>query len=221
MKKSSKRATPRKGVKSTTGSKAARKTSSKAAPPPAMRKPPIARRKKPALPVIREVFSGRHLKLMDRNGWEYAERRMVTGVVTIVAVTSEGRLILTEQFRPPVGARVIELPAGLAGDIAGAEDEELATAAARELHEETGYRAERIELIARGPSSAGLTSEVINFFRAADAHPDGKGGGDETEDITVHVVPLATIDAWLKKKERAGLLIDPKIYAGIHLLSAR
>src|SRR5262245_60504288 len=90
---------------------------------PARRKTPAAKRsKKPApAPAPTLLYRGKHLQMVSHCGWEACERVKATGVVTIVAVTNDGRLILTEQFRPPVGRRVIEMPAGLAGDIAGEE----------------------------------------------------------------------------------------------------
>ncbi len=74
---------------------------------------------------VKVLAKGRHLQLVSRDGWEFAERPNVTGIVIIVAVTPEDNVILVEQNRPPVGGRVIELPAGLAGDVAGSEAEAL------------------------------------------------------------------------------------------------
>src|SRR5580704_13589060 len=89
----------------------------------------------------RTLFEGKHIRMVARGDWEYAERKNVTGIVAIIAVTAEGKLLLVEQYRPPLGKTVIELPAGLAGDIAGQEGEAMVTAARRELLEETGYEA--------------------------------------------------------------------------------
>jgi ADP-ribose pyrophosphatase len=113
---------------------------------------------------------------------------------------------------------VIELPAGLVGDIAGEEDERLETAAGRELLEETGYRASRLELLTSGPPSAGMASEIVAFFLASGLVKVHDGGGDEAEDITVHAVPLAGVENWLDQQAAAGLLIDPKIYAGLYFI---
>ena len=77
----------------------------------------------------------------------------------MVAVTAENELLLVEQYRPPPNARVIELPAGLAGDDDGAET--LTDAARRELLEETGYHAGSLVKVAEGPASAGATGCVI------------------------------------------------------------
>src|SRR5688500_4920446 len=103
---------------------------------------------------------GRHLRLVRRGRWEHVERLRTSGVVSVVAITADRRLLLTEQFRPPVDRYCLELPAGLAGDVEGQELEELAAAARRELIEETGYDAQSFEWLTVGPSSAGLTDET-------------------------------------------------------------
>ncbi len=87
----------------------------------------------------------------------------------------------------------------------------------RELLEETGYEAVRLELLDEGPTSAGLTNEVLTFFLARSCRRVADGGGDETEDIEVHVVPLDQADAWLEGKRAGGVLLDPQIYAAMYL----
>ena len=155
---------------------------------------------------------------MSRGGYEFASRRKLSGIVAIVAVTTDGKLILIEQFRPPVGKRVIEIPAGLAGDVAGHEKEPLAKAAQRELLEETGYEARSMKAVAEGPPSAGICDEVITMFVAKGLKRIGDAEGDGSEDITVHEVPLARVAAFLKKKVREGCTVDLKVYAALHLV---
>src|SRR5690606_33221547 len=87
--------------------------------------------------MAREIMAeGRFLRMVREDGWEWVQRTRISGVVVVAAVTPEGKVLLVEQHRPPVGGRVLEMPAGLAGDIAGQEDEALETAARRELEEE-------------------------------------------------------------------------------------
>jgi ADP-ribose pyrophosphatase len=160
------------------------------------------------------LAAGRFLRLVRADGWEFVERVRATGVVAMVAVTADGELILTEQFRRSVAGQVIDLPAGLAGDGPGTED--LITAARRELIEETGYDARRLTLLAQAPTSPGLTTEVVSFFRATGLKKVAAGGGVEGEQITIHAVKLDRIDAWLRRRSRAGIQIDCKVFAGLH-----
>ncbi|MGH7144142.1 MAG: NUDIX hydrolase [Planctomycetota bacterium] len=159
---------------------------------------------------------GKFLLLCSREGWEFVHRPNVTGIVAILAVTEQNEILLVEQHRKPVAARVIEIPAGLAGDIEDQTDEPLSTAAQRELLEETGYRAAAMELLTQGPPSAGASTEQITLFRARGLTRETQGGGDGTEDIVVHRAPLATIDAWLREREMHGCQIDPKVYTALY-----
>ena len=162
------------------------------------------------------VSDGKHIQLVRRGGWEFARRKGISGIVGVLAVTEDRKLVLVEQHRPPVGARVLELPAGLAGDAKGHEQEDLADAARRELFEETGYEARSVERVAAGAASAGMTDEIITLFRATGLTKTGEGTGDETEDITVHEVPLAGVVDWLAAREREGKLVDLKVYCGLY-----
>lgn len=159
------------------------------------------------------LHAARFLELVAENGWEYVRRRNASAVVGIIAVTPAGGLLLVEQQRIPVGGPVIELPAGLVGDEQA--DEEIATAAARELVEETGWEPTACRVLTRGPSSAGLTSEISTLLLASGLRRISAGGGVAGENITVHEVPLATVPAWLAERTRAGVLIDHKIHAAL------
>ena len=165
------------------------------------------------------IAEARFLKLIKRGRWEFVQRVNSTGVVCLFPLTTDSRVILVEQFRPPVNASVIEFPAGLAGDIAGQEEEELKTAALRELEEETGYQAGTTIPLGSTVSSAGLTDESVHFFLALDLKKVSEGGGDESEDITVHAVPFSEIDQWLEAAVNRGCLLDSRIYAGLYFLS--
>ncbi len=153
---------------------------------------------------------------MDRGGWEYAERVKGTAVACVVAVTEADELVLVEQFRPPLGRPTIELPAGVAGDLAAHARETPAEAAERELLEEAGVVPGPGGLVAAPTlvSSGGLTSEELHVFVTRGARRVAAGGGDDSESITVHLVPLDELDAWVRRRQAAGAAVDGRVYAG-------
>lgn len=164
----------------------------------------------------RTLFNGRYLRLQQHGSWEYAERTNAGSAVIIVAVTPEDRILFVEQYRIPVACRSIEMPAGLVGDLGQTESVE--TAAERELLEETGWQAGRIQWLTAGPSSSGMSNEIIAFVRAHDLVRVHAGGGDESESIVVHEIPRAQAPAWLHAKMLEGYSIDPKLYAGLYFV---
>lgn len=158
---------------------------------------------------------GKWLRLVRDGRWEFVQRTVGATAVVLIAVTEADELILVEQLRPPVGGAVIELPAGLIGDLAEHRGETPERAAARELEEETGFVAASFERLAAGPVSPGLSDEQVVLFRARGLRRIGPGGGDESENIRVHLVPLADLATWLAARERAGLLIDIKVWSAM------
>ncbi|NID16819.1 NUDIX hydrolase [Luteibacter yeojuensis] len=161
------------------------------------------------------LCTGKWLTLKKRGRWEYAVRNNPRGAVIILAVTPEDKVVFVEQYRVSVLANTIEMPAGLVGDVSGSEDEDVLLAARRELEEETGYACGRIEFVHEGPSSAGMSTEMIAFARAWDLVKVGAGGGDETENIVVHEVPRAEAGRWLFERAKEGFSIDAKLFAGL------
>lgn len=168
------------------------------------------------------LHEGEWLRLRRTGRWEFVERTHGTAggskpAVVVLATTPDDRVLLVEQHRVPVDARTIEFPAGLVGDEDAGED--AATAAARELEEETGWRAATIEHVVGGPTSAGLTSEQVVFVRATGLEHVGPGGGVGNERITVHAVPRAAVAAWLLDRRDDGCLLDAKLWSGLWLLA--
>lgn len=160
------------------------------------------------------LYAGRYLELVERRGWELVARRH--RVAVLIAWTPDDELLLVEQFRIPVDRRTIELPAGLVGDDAGRASESMVEAARRELEEETGWRAGRIDELMACPTSAGLSDEIAVFFVASDLVRVSDGGGDASEDIDVHAIARDDLDAWLGARHADGYGIDPKIYAALY-----
>jgi len=164
---------------------------------------------------ITTLHTSKFLALIKEGHWEYVNRVNATGAALILAVTAEQKILLVEQYRIPVHARTIELPAGIIGDEPGSSEESHAEAARRELLEETGYAAEQIEALTTGSACSGITSERVTLFRASGLRRVGPGGGVAQEDITVHEVSLTEMVPWLEVKAKSGVLIDPKVYAGL------
>ena len=162
------------------------------------------------------LFNGDYLRIRRQGTWEYAERTNARAAVIIIALTPEDRLLLVEQFRIPIDAFSIEMPAGLVGDLE--ESETLESAATRELVEETGWRADQIHYVMGGPSSSGMSNEQVVFVRATGLVRVGPGGGDASENIIVHEVPRGEAAAWLNARRLEGYSIDPKLYAGLYFL---
>lgn len=163
------------------------------------------------------LAEGSFLGLYTRGHWEYAHRTNCSGAVGILPVTDNNEVILVEQFRIPLQTKVIEIPAGLVGDEPEFSSESMAETAARELLEETGYRAGKISPLFVGPTSPGMTTEVVSFFFASGLVREHQGGGTAHEDIVVHRIAISELDCWLAQRQSEGLFVDPKIHACLYL----
>ena len=161
------------------------------------------------------AWAGRFLEARIDGTWEYAARKGAIGAAVILAV-EDGHVLLVEQYRVPLGRNCIELPAGLVGDEADGEAAE--AAAARELEEETGYRAGHMEDMGIFASSPGMTSETFHLMRATRLEKVHDGGGVDGENIIVHRIALADIAPFLATKRRQGCAMDVKLLPLLGLL---
>lgn len=165
----------------------------------------------------RTVYEGQYQRMVVRGNWEYSERTHAGGLAAIIiAVTPEDKVLFVEQFRVPLQAKCIEMPAGLVGDVDAGESIE--QSAVRELEEETGWTADHAEVLMTGPTSAGASNEKIAFVRATGLRKVGEGGGDASEDITVHEIPRTRAAAWLVEKIAQGYQLDAKLWAGLWMI---
>jgi len=157
---------------------------------------------------LQTVWEGKYIRAMKRGRWEYVSRTNSIGAAVILA-EHEGKIILVEQYRVPVGARCLELPAGLVGD-----EEAHATVestAIKELEEETGFTCDRVERLGDFHSSPGMVAESFTLVRAHGVRRVGEGGGTEHEEIEVHLVAREDIPAFVAERRAAGVAIDVKL----------
>ncbi|MFC4291819.1 NUDIX hydrolase [Sphingorhabdus arenilitoris] len=157
---------------------------------------------------VETMWEGKFIAAKRRGKWEYVSRTRGIKAAVILAV-HDGHALLVEQFRVPLGKPAIELPAGLIGD--NGEEEDPLAAAGRELEEETGYRAGRLENLGEFYSSPGMVSESFTLVQAHDLEKVGDGGGVEGENITVHRVALDNLKEFLQQKRRSGCAIDVRL----------
>ncbi len=167
------------------------------------------------------LYEGKYLRFINDDTWEYVQRYSCTGIVIILALTPDSKVLFVEQYRHPVQQNVIEFPAGLVNDRKNKRKESNETAAKRELLEETGYEAKKIAHVFTGPASPGLCAEQVSFYEASDLKRRTKGGGDATENIIVHEVPFKKAHEWLLKMKKKGKLVDAKIFSGLYFLEKR
>lgn len=161
------------------------------------------------------VWRGKYLEVRRDGTWEFVARVGAMGAAVILATTDAHEIVLVEQLRRAFGRTTIELPAGLIGDDG---DFDPAAAAARELAEETGFVARDWTCVGDFATSAGMSSEMFTLFRARRLTRTGPGGGVDGEDITVHVVPLPGIAAWLDAARVRGCVIDCRLIVALGLV---
>ncbi|MBK5264883.1 MAG: NUDIX hydrolase [Alphaproteobacteria bacterium] len=161
---------------------------------------------------VETMWEGRFITAKRQGKWEYVSRSRGIGAAVILAIddAADGRhILLVEQYRVPLKANCLELPAGLIGDDQAGEDP--AEAAARELEEETGYRAGTMTNLGRFYSSPGMVSESFTLFRATDLAKVSAGGGTDGEDIIVHRVPMDRIADYIAERRDEAIAIDVKL----------
>lgn len=160
-------------------------------------------------------WEGRFITAMTRGRWEYVGRARGIRAAAILAIDTDAdgtrHVILVSQYRVPLSRFCLEIPAGLVGDADGSEDENALEAAARELEEETGYRAGRLEVLGEFYSSPGMVSESFTLLRATGLENVGEGGGLADENIMVHRVPLSGLSDYVARWREAGHGVDVRI----------
>ena len=161
------------------------------------------------------MWEGRFITTKKRGRWEYVGRARGIRAAAIIALDEDAdgtrHVILVSQYRVPLSRFSLEIPAGLVGDDAGGEGEDALSAAARELEEETGYRAGSLEVLGDFYSSPGMVSECFTLLKATALERVSDGGGTEGENITVHRVALRDLSRFVAEWRRAGHAVDVRI----------
>lgn len=128
------------------------------------------------------------------------------GAAAVVAVRNDGKILLVRQYRNPVERETLEIPAGKRDSV----EESTYDCVVRELEEETGFQAGKVELLLKFASAIAYSTELIDIYVATDlrmtaAHPDE----DEFIDVEAH-----TVDE-LKEMIFNGTIQDSKTIAGV------
>ena len=130
------------------------------------------------------------------------------GAVAVVPVLPDGRVLMVRQFRHPVGEILLEIPAGKLSPGENPDD-----CALRELEEETGYLAGKLQRVASIFTAPGFTDEVIHIYLASDLKKTAVNP-DEDEFLAV----VAHEPQEVARMIRSGDICDAKTIAGFYLL---
>jgi ADP-ribose pyrophosphatase len=135
------------------------------------------------------------------------------GAVAMVAIDPDGNVLLVRQWRHAIGQALLEIPAGSLDRHPDGSVEDHAAAAARELEEETGYRANRWRYLGRFYSAPGFTSELLHIYLATELTPahEGRLGPDADERLELQRMSLAEAVAMAER----GELHDAKSLVGL------
>lgn len=167
-----------------------------------------------------EIWAGRLIRVangtFESPDGERFERELVhhPGAVVVVPVHADGTATLVRQYRAAIDDELLEVPAGKRDVL----DEPLEVTAARELAEEAGLRAGRMELLARFYNSAGFSDELSYVFLAEELDPVPNDlQGIEERFLTIERLPLADVPALVA----TGRIVDAKTIIGLTLALRR
>ncbi|MEP3051063.1 MAG: NUDIX hydrolase [Erythrobacter sp.] len=161
------------------------------------------------------MWEGRFINAKRRGRWEYVGRARGIRAAAIMAIDIDPdgtrHVILVSQYRVPLGCFSLEIPAGLVGDDAGGEGEAAESAGLRELEEETGFTAQRIENLGEFYSSPGMVSESFTLLRAHGLKKVSEGGGTDGENIIVHRIALDNLSSFVAAWRERGHAVDVRV----------
>ena len=165
------------------------------------------------------VHPGKYLTLArdtvrDADGVEHSREIVIhPGAVAIVALTSDGRVLLVRQYRHAAGEVLLEIPAGTLDLQPDGSIEEALPAAKRELREETGYRAQTWRMLATFFTAPGFATELMTVYLATDVAQDPDYDGPEPDEH-LELVDVHFDDAIARA--RSGAIRDAKTLVGLY-----
>lgn len=148
--------------------------------------------------------------------WETADRVADQGAVLIIPrLVPSNRYALIRQFRPPVGRMSIEFPAGLMD-----KGETATAAAARELREETGFIASRLDIAPPAYTTPGMSNESVHMVKAeidetAEENQNPKTDFDPSESIETILIKKEDLITFYRQETERGTSFDAKLAAFI------
>ena len=156
----------------------------------------------------KEVFKNNHITVFSEKlqlpnekvvEWTFTDKKEAVG---IVAAFEDNSVLMVKQYRPAVKMVTMEIPAGLVEPGEAPEK-----AALRELEEETGYRAEKIEKMCEFYSSPGVSAGKFYIYYAENLVKTQQNL-DEDEFLEVERIPLEKIETTSLFDAKSMLAID-------------
>ena len=137
--------------------------------------------------------------------WDYIAHRK--GAAAVLPVMEDGRILMVRQYRNALERETLEIPAGARNDVS----EPGSVCAARELEEETGYRAGKMELLVTVATTVAFCNEVIGIYLATELEKVGGQRLDENEFVEIETYTIEE----LKDMVFASKIQDSKTVSAI------
>ncbi|MBU5300685.1 NUDIX hydrolase [Clostridium sporogenes] len=159
-----------------------------------------------------EIYKGKIINVVKQrvklpNGKEsFREIVKHPGAVAILAYKDEDTVLLIKQFRKAIDKDIFEIPAGKIE-----KGEDIESSALRELEEETGYKAKKMEYLGKIVTSPGFSDEYIYIYKAFDLYKGKDGLEDEDEFIDLMEISIDKLKEYIKD----GKVIDGKTISAV------
>jgi len=149
-----------------------------------------------SLVEARKKINGRYanvIKIIERNA------------IVVLPLIGKDKILLEMQYRPAIGKRIYELPAGHIE-----KGEKPVEAVRRELKEETGYTPKKVRLMFSAYPNPGTSTSVHRFYYAYDFEK-GRAEPEIDEDIKIRIATISKVLEMIKGNE----IIDTKSIAAV------